>query len=157
MHSLLEACEYIFNDQGEPQSSYWLASQVMEMRLWRATEADVQATLIKDIDQHGRSSRFMRIGKDEFALRAWVAEQELKEFSDQPSPAQLEAAFPSVAKWVQSYGHIEIGDRDGIGFIVRAIDCGGLIFEDDKPRTLAEAMVALEDRLTQWLEDEETA
>jgi hypothetical protein len=125
--------------------------------LWRASEADVQAALIKDIDQRGSLSRFMRVGKDEFALRAWVAKQGLKEFSDQPSPAQLEAAFPAVAKWVRSYGHIEIGDQDGIGFIVRAIDYGGLIFEDDKLRTLAEAMGALEDGLTKWFEDEETA
>jgi len=72
VHSLLEACEYIFNDQGEPQTSYWLATQMMEMRLWRASEADVQAALIKDIDQHGSSSRFMRVGEDEFALRAWT-------------------------------------------------------------------------------------
>jgi hypothetical protein len=81
-----------------------------------------------------------------------TADQELKEFSDQPSPAPLEAAFPSIAKWVQSYGHIAIGDQDGFGFIVRAIDDGGLVLEDDKPPTLAEAMVALEDRLTQRLE-----
>ncbi len=157
MNSLLEACEYIFNDQGEPQSSYWLASQIMEMRLWRASEADVQAALIKDIKQHGSSSRFMRVGEDEFALRAWAADQGLQEFSNQPSPAQFEAAFPSIAKWVRGYGHIEIGDQDGFGFIVRAIDYGGLIFEDDKPRTLAEAMVALEDGLTRWFEAEETA
>ena len=157
MHSLLEACEHVFNDQGESQSSYWLASQIMEMRLWRASEADVQAALTKDIDGHGSSSRFMRVGEDEFALRAWAADQGLKEFSNTPSPAQLEADFPSVAKWVRSYGHIEIGDQHGFGFIVRAIDYGGLIFEDDKPRTLAAAMTALEDGLAEWFEAEETA
>ena len=103
VHSLLDACEYIFSDQGEPQSSYWLASQIMEMKLWRASEADVQAALRNDIDEHGSSSRFIRVGKDEFTLRAWAEDQGLKEFSNTSSPAQLEAAFPSVAKWVRSY------------------------------------------------------
>ncbi len=130
---------------------------MMEMRLWRASEADVQAALIKDIDQHGSSSRFMRGGEDEFALRAWTADQGLNEFSDKPPLAQLEAALPSIAKWVRGYGHIEIGDQDGIGLIVRAMDYGGLIFEDDKPRTLAEAMAALEEGLTRWFEEEENA
>ena len=56
--------------------------------------------------------------------------------------------------WVQCYGHIEIGDQEGFGFIVRALDCGGLVFEDDKPRTLAEAMVALEMGLEGWFKKE---
>jgi len=70
---------------------------------------------------------------------------------------QVEQFYPAIAKWVRGYGHIEIGDQDGIGFIVRAMDYGGLIFEDDKPRTLAEAMASLEDGLTQWFEDLDTA
>ena len=55
--------------------------------------------------------------------------------------------------WVQCYGHIEIGDQEGIGFTVRAMDYGGLVFEDDKPRTLAEAMAALETGLARWFKD----
>jgi hypothetical protein len=34
-----------------------------------------------------------------------------------------------------------------IGFLVRALDYGGSVFEDDRPRTLAEGMAALEKRL----------
>ena len=45
---------------------------------------------------------------------------------------------------------IEIGDREGIGFVVRAYDSGGLVFEDDKPKMLSEAMTALEKGLTEW-------
>lgn len=67
---------------------------------------------------------------------------------------QVEELYPATAQWVQSYGHIEIGDQDGIGFIVRALDYGGLIFEDDKPRTLAESMTSLEKALNQWFEEE---
>jgi len=69
--SLLDACQFILDDQGEPQSSYWLASQVVEMRLWRASEADVRDALSKDIAKHGESSRFVVLPDDEFALRAW--------------------------------------------------------------------------------------
>ena len=70
---------------------------------------------------------------------------------------QVEQFYPAIAKWVRGYGHIENGDQDGIGSIVRAMDYGVLIFEDDKPRTLAEAMASLEDGLTQWFEDLDTA
>ena len=56
--------------------------------------------------------------------------------------------------WVQCYGHIEIGDQEGFGFSVRALDYGGLAFEDGKPRTLAEAMAALEMGLARWFKKE---
>ena len=67
-----------------------------------------------------------------------------------PSPTDIEKAFPAVAKWVDGFGHIEIGDQEGFGFIVRAIDYGGVVFEDDKPNTLAEAMLALEKGLAEY-------
>lgn len=66
--------------------------------------------------------------------------------------AKVEILFPSIAKWVNGFGHIEIGDQEGFGFIVRAIDYGGVIFEDDKPSTLAEAMAALEKKLAEYFE-----
>lgn len=75
IYSLLDACEYILTDQGEPRSAYWLASQMMEMKLWRASEADVQAALTRDIRQHGDASQFTTVGEDEFALRAWLEEK----------------------------------------------------------------------------------
>ena len=39
-------------------------------------------------------------------------------------------------------------------FIVRALDHGGQVFEDNKPRTLAEAMAALEKGLAEWFKKE---
>jgi hypothetical protein len=36
----------------------------------------------------------------------------------------------------------------------RALDYGGLDFEDDKPETLAEAMASLEKGLRKWFEDQ---
>ncbi len=68
--------------------------------------------------------------------------------------AQVETLFPAVARWVSGYGHIEIGDQEGFGFIVRAIDYGGVVFEDDTPTTLAEAMAALEKGLAEWFEEQ---
>ena len=55
---------------------------------------------------------------------------------------------------VQSHGYIEIGDQEGFGFVVRAMDYGGLVFEDDKARTLGEAMATLEIGLRKWFKDE---
>lgn len=68
--------------------------------------------------------------------------------------AAVEKLFPVIAKWVNGYGHIEIGDQDGFGFIVRALDYGGLVFESDKPKSLAQAMAALEATLAEYLERE---
>ena len=51
-------------------------------------------------------------------------------------------------------GHIEIGDQEGFGFVVRALDYGGQAFEDDKPGTLAEALAALEKGIRQWYKEQ---
>jgi hypothetical protein len=73
-----------------------------------------------------------------------------------PTPDQrsIEALFPAVARWVDGYGHIEIGDQEGFGFVVRALSYGNVAFEDDKPETLAEARAALEKGLTQYFRGE---
>ena len=70
--TLLDACEFILNDQGEAQSSFWLASQIMEMKLWRTNEAKVRDTLTKDIQKHGDAPLFILVADDEFALRSWT-------------------------------------------------------------------------------------
>jgi Domain of unknown function (DUF6930) len=56
----------------------------------------------------------------------------------------VEKLFPAIAQWVRGYGHIEIGDQEMFGFVTRALDYGGMVFEDDKPDTLAEALASLE-------------
>jgi hypothetical protein len=68
--------------------------------------------------------------------------------------SKVEMLFPAIAKWINGFGHLEIGDQEGFGFIVRAIDYGGIVFEDDKPGTLAEAMAALEKGLVEYFEQE---
>ena len=67
--------------------------------------------------------------------------------------ASVETLFPAVARWVRG-GHIEVGDQEGFGFVARALDSGGLAFEDDRPNTLAEAPAALERRLRAWFEEQ---
>ncbi len=68
--------------------------------------------------------------------------------------ASVEQMFPATAQWVRGYGHIEIGDQEMFGFVARALDYGGLAFEDDKPETLAEALVALEKGLANWFREQ---
>ncbi|MCE9560789.1 MAG: hypothetical protein K8U57_01915 [Planctomycetes bacterium] len=70
--------------------------------------------------------------------------------------AAVEKLFPAIAKWVDGCGHIEIGDQQGFGFVVRALDYGGLVFEDEKAESLAEAMVALEKGLAEWFKEQES-
>ncbi len=65
----------------------------------------------------------------------------------------VEKLFPAIAQWVRD-GHIEIGDQEGFGFIVRALDYGGQAFEDDKPSTLAEALASLEQGIRRWYEEQ---
>jgi hypothetical protein len=72
-----------------------------------------------------------------------------------PGRGHVTEQFPAVAKWVQDYGHSEIGDQEGFGFVARALNYGGLVFEDDKPDTLVEAMAALEQRLKKWFDEQE--
>lgn len=73
-----------------------------------------------------------------------------------PTPAQskVEATFPAIARYVRGCGYIEIGDQESFGFVVRAIGYGGMDFEDDRPDTLAEAMVVLEAGLARWFDEQ---
>ena len=71
--TLLDACRYVLEDQGEAQSGYWLASIMAEMKLWRASEARVRAALDRDIKEHGESSLFVKVGDDQYGLRSWMA------------------------------------------------------------------------------------
>jgi hypothetical protein len=66
----------------------------------------------------------------------------------------VEKLFPAIAQWVRGHGHIEIGDQEGFGFIVRALDESGVVFEDDKPNTLAEALAGLEQGIRQWCKEQ---
>jgi len=68
--------------------------------------------------------------------------------------SKVEAIFPAIARYVGGYGYIEIGDQESFGFVVRAIGYGGMDFEDERPDTLAEAMVVMEAGLARWFEEQ---
>jgi hypothetical protein len=74
----------------------------------------------------------------------------------QPTAEQqaVEKLFPAIARWVRGYGHVEVGDQELFGFVARALDYGGLVFEDDRPDTLAEALASLERGLAEYFERE---
>lgn len=72
IRTLLDACRFILEDQGEVQSAFWLASIMEEMKLWRASESRVRAALDRDIKEHGDSSFFVKVGDDQYGLRSWM-------------------------------------------------------------------------------------
>ena len=68
--------------------------------------------------------------------------------------ATIEEAFPNVAKWVQGYGWIEIGEQEQSGFVARVLDAGGLVLEDDRCSTLGEAMASMDLSLAAWFKEQ---
>jgi hypothetical protein len=87
-------------------------------------------------------------------LRRMRESQRAKMVKPTAEQVAVEQLFPAIAQWVRGYGHIEIGDQEMCGFVARALDYGGLVFEDDTPGTLAEAMAALEKGLAGYFERE---
>jgi DNA-directed RNA polymerase delta subunit len=74
--TILDTCREVLEINGDPQNPYWLASQMMEMRLWRASEHDVRAALEKDISEFDERSPFVKADDDQWALRSWYMEEE---------------------------------------------------------------------------------
>ena len=72
IHTIIDAIELVLEEQGEPQSPYWLSSQMDEMRLWRTSEHDVRTALEKDMQEWGEKSQFVKTADDEYALRSWT-------------------------------------------------------------------------------------
>ncbi|MEI7701078.1 MAG: hypothetical protein WCK86_14865 [Planctomycetia bacterium] len=64
--------------------------------------------------------------------------------TEEATSGDIENSHPAIAQWVQGCGWIEIGDQEGLGFTVRALDLGGVVFEDTECRSLTEAMASLE-------------
>jgi hypothetical protein len=64
-----------------------------------------------------------------------------------PRPADPGRQFPALAMWVQEGGWIEVGRQKEAGFVARALDDGGVVFENNSSSTLGEALAALEEAL----------
>jgi hypothetical protein len=88
-------------------------------------------------------------------LREMRSPEKVEPTAEQAKVAEM---FPAISEFVQAHVYIELGDLDGFGFIVRAEDYDGVrVFEDDRPRTLAEAMAVLEKELKMWFNEPEQA
>ena len=47
--------------------------------------------------------------------------------------AKVETMFPSIARWVQTHGWIEVGQSELSGFVARALHEGGTQVDDERP------------------------
>jgi hypothetical protein len=74
-----------------------------------------------------------------------------------PRPADPSRQFPAIDRWVRQSGWIEVGQRSQGGFVVRALDDGGPVFENNSSNTLTEALAALEAGLADRFRSQETA
>jgi hypothetical protein len=67
----------------------------------------------------------------------------------------IEELYPHLARWVDAYGWVEIGQDEFSRSFVRALHEGGMVWEGaTNYPTLAAALVALDAGIGQWLHDE---
>lgn len=64
-------------------------------------------------------------------------------------PQEFDEAFQAVVNWVKTQGRIEIGVEEGQGFVVRARDDGGVVYEGKTGKTVGEALTALQEWIAQ--------
>ena len=72
-------------------------------------------------------------------------------------PTRVDQQFPAIGDWVRESGWIEVGRRKESGFVARALDGNGLVFENNISNTLAEAMAALEEGLAGRIRDDKAS
>lgn len=64
----------------------------------------------------------------------------------------FEQTYPHITEWVTSWGWIEIGNDGMAGSFIRALNEGGLVWENDRTYpTLDDALQALEAALADWM------
>jgi hypothetical protein len=64
-------------------------------------------------------------------------------------PQGFDEAFPALVRWVKTRGRIEIGVAGQQGFVVRALDDVGMVFEGKTGKSIGEALTALQRRIAQ--------
>ena len=61
--------------------------------------------------------------------------------------------YPTIARWIEEQGWIEIGSDEYSHSLVRALDPGGLVWEStSEHKTVDEALAALEVALEEWFD-----
>ena len=64
-------------------------------------------------------------------------------------PQEFDEAFPALVRWVKTRRRIEIGVEGQQGFVVRALDESGMVFEGKTGKSAGEALTALQRRIAQ--------
>jgi hypothetical protein len=68
----------------------------------------------------------------------------------------LDATYPTIARWVMEYGWIEMGHDDMSRSFVRAPDEGGLVWEGQEDyASLDDALRDLEAGLAAWMREQD--
>jgi hypothetical protein len=73
-----------------------------------------------------------------------------------PKPRDPGRQYRAIDLWVRESGWIEVGQKEA-GFVARALDDAGVVFENNSSTTLAEALAALEEGLAGWFSNQEAA
>jgi hypothetical protein len=63
-------------------------------------------------------------------------------------------SYPTIARWIEEQGWIEIGSDEYSTSLVRALDPGGLVWESDSTiDSIDEALKELEKESKSWLKN----
>jgi hypothetical protein len=67
----------------------------------------------------------------------------------------LDATCPTIARWVQEFGWIEIGQEKMSRSFIRALDAGGMVWEGQEHyATLGDALQDVEVGLVAWMREQ---
>lgn len=65
--------------------------------------------------------------------------------------ASFSQSYPTIARWIEEQGWIEIGSDGYSASLVRALDAGGMVWESDSAiDSIDEALKELEKELKSW-------
>ena len=65
--------------------------------------------------------------------------------------ASFAESYPTITRWVEEQGYIEIGADEYSSSLVRALDPGGMVWESDSAiDSIDEALKELEKELKNW-------
>lgn len=71
-----------------------------------------------------------------------------------PGDRLFEERYPALTRWVQDAGWLEMGRVYWSASLIRALDEGGLIWEDDGSATsLAAALAVAEEAVAKWFRE----
>ena len=67
--------------------------------------------------------------------------------------ASFSQSYPTITRWIEEQGWIEIGADEYSTSLIRALDPGGLVWESNsKTDAIDDALIAAEEALKDWFE-----